>query len=52
MPPSLLMINVYVLNVSQSPQVTTFVYANMCFQTMYIFGKQSEYFWEKKKLAA
>jgi len=40
MPPSLLMINVYVLNVSQSAQVTI-VHANMCFQTLYIFGKQS-----------
>ena len=41
MPPSLLMINVYVLNVSQSAQVTMIVYANMCFRTLYIFGKQS-----------
>jgi len=41
MPPSFLMINVYVLNVSQSAQVTRLVHPNICYKTLYIIGKQS-----------
>jgi len=43
------MINVYVLNISQSAQVTRVVYANVCFQhILYIWQTKLVFFGEKK----